>query len=239
MPDGWVSGYHAVIEALRAGQRRVHRVQTSQKSPRIDEILSLARNHGVPTAETPDLGAIVGHDVHQGICAKVDPVPERPLKEALKERPQTIIALDQVQDPGNLGAICRSLVAFDLPWLLLPKDRCAPLGDATARAAVGALEHIRIIRETNLARALRQLRETHWIWGLDEGGETPLHETDFTESNVFVLGTEETGLRPLVAEQCHGLLRIPMGGAIPSLNVSNAAGILCYASVTGRGKKDP
>jgi 23S rRNA (guanosine2251-2'-O)-methyltransferase len=169
--------------------------------------------------------------VHQGYLAAVAPLPEAVLEDVLAHTGErgVVVALDQVTDPHNVGAILRSAEAFGAAGVLVT-ERHAPEETGTlAKAASGALERVPLVRVVNLVRALDQLKQADfWILGLDERAEKTLPEAGMSGRLVLVLGAEGEGLRRLTAERCDLLVRLPMKGAMPSLNVSNAAAISLY-----------
>jgi 23S rRNA (guanosine2251-2'-O)-methyltransferase len=172
---------------------------------------------------------------HQGVVAIGGDFPYLDLDGLLAriEGPPFLLALDEITDPHNFGAMIRSAVALGAHGVLTLKDRAAPVTGAVVRASAGATEHANIARVTNLARTLAELREHRFlsIVGLDAEGE---HDIDklppAPEGRVIVVGSEGKGLRPLVAKQCTHLARIPMTNAIASLNASVAASIAMFAT---------
>jgi 23S rRNA (guanosine2251-2'-O)-methyltransferase len=171
--------------------------------------------------------------VHQGVVVQADPLPAIDLKaflEDLAEVPEIrLVVLDQASDPRNIGAVLRSAAAFGARAVIM-QDRHAP--DATAalaKAASGALETVPLVRVVNVARALRGLKEAgFWLIGLDGAAELPLAGADPGGRVALVLGAEGGGLRRLTREACDALVRIPIGPAVESLNLSTAAAIALY-----------
>lgn len=150
-----------------------------------------------------------------------------------------IVALDQVTDPHNLGAIMRSSAAFGVPAILLPRDNSAPLNDAAARASAGAIAHVGVTRVTNLARTLHELHELgYWPCAVTADAPASAWDTDLASLPlVLVLGAEGAGLRPLVRKACPLAIRLPMTGLLRSLNVSVAAGIALAEVARQRTKR--
>ena len=151
------------------------------------------------------------------------------------------LALDQVQDPRNFGALLRTAEAFGAHGVIVPKHHQVGLTEAAARAAMGAVEYIAVARETNLVSALETLKKSGvWIYGSAVGEGSPAWTVDLTGPLCLVLGSEGEGLRPLVARTCDILLTIPMAGQVGSLNVGAAGAALCYEvarqRVLGGGK---
>jgi 23S rRNA (guanosine2251-2'-O)-methyltransferase len=156
-------------------------------------------------------------------------------KEQASSRVGLIVLLDGVEDPRNLGAIIRSALAAGADGMVLPERRAASLGDTVARAAAGALEHLRIARVVNLVRAMEELKRAgYWLAGLDERAEKNFSELDLTTPLGLVLGGEGSGLHELVRKRCDFLASIPTTGPVRSLNVSVAAGIALFEVVRQR-----
>jgi 23S rRNA (guanosine2251-2'-O)-methyltransferase len=199
------------VEEAERGRRRVRRVWRAPETP--DE----------------ELGRLCGSPDHQGVVAEVDPYPYAD-PHSLLERPEAlIVALDQVQDPRNLGAICRSAEFAGAAAVVIPERRAAEVTAVACKAAAGAVEHLAIARVRNLADWLAEARAAEfWIWGADaEAGEAPW-AIDLSSPTVLVLGGEGKGIRPRVASACDGLLALPRLGKIDSLNVSAAAAALLF-----------
>jgi 23S rRNA (guanosine2251-2'-O)-methyltransferase len=213
-----VYGRRPVAEAKR-GRRRVHRVWT-----RAD-------------ADAAELTRLAGSPDHQGFVAEVDPYPYAD-PDALLGAPETLlVALDQVQDPHNLGAVCRSAEAAGANGVVIPERRAAAITPAACKASAGAVEHLPVARVTNLAEWLRRAKEAGaWSYGAEAGAAAPYTQTDLTGKVVLVLGSEGKGLRPRVAETCDLLVSIPVRGRVASLNVSGAAAVLLFEAVRQRGR---
>jgi 23S rRNA (guanosine2251-2'-O)-methyltransferase len=171
---------------------------------------------------------------HQGVIARVRrqaaKIDEHNLLSALTRTVNPLVlVLDGVQDPHNLGACLRSAAAAGALAVIVPRDNSAPLTPVARRAAAGAAESLPLVTVTNLARTLRDLKEAGvWIYGASHDAEASLYETDLRGPVALVLGGEGKGLRRLTREHCDGLFRIPMSGAVESLNVSVAAGISLF-----------
>lgn len=241
-------GIHACTEALKNPERKVHAIFTSDRiwnGDRRNKIPGLmhdlddcGRLQDLPQAritEKDDLNKIIpkGH-VHQGIAIDVDPLEENFLSDIIiksKIRDKTVVVmLDQVTDPHNIGAIVRSIAAFDAV-ALIGQSRHMP-GDVTpvmAKIACGGVEHVPIIQVVNLSRALEELSaEGFTCIGLDEHTDKVLSDIPKSNKMVIVLGAEGSGLRPKVAETCTHIAKLPTTPPIASLNVSNAAAIALY-----------
>lgn len=235
-------GLHPVREALRAGRRPIHRLRLRATggrpaTPEVADVLARARAAGVPAEEVPaahfDREAPAGMP-HQGVLLEVGPLRCPPLAELIPPpgEPCWLLALDGIEDPQNLGALLRVADAAGVRGALLPERRAAPLSAAVARASAGALEHLPVARVTNLARALNQLKsQGFWIHGGDpERGFDLFAAPDrlFDRRMVLVLGAEGRGLRPGVREAVDSFFRIPMHGAVASLNVATAAAVFLF-----------
>ena len=237
-------GPHAVTEALRAAPGRVAVVYADEAAPSraAGDVLKLARERQVrcETRTPAELDALAKGGRHQGVLAVSGEYSYIALPELLAaagERP-LLIALDQVQDPHNFGAIIRSAVALGADGIITLKDRAAPVTAAVVRASAGACELARIARVTNLTRTLEELRERELqVVGLAPEGTLELAELPFGErGRVLVVGSEGSGLRRLVRTQCDALAKIPLSGALQSLNASVAAGVALYESQRQRRK---
>jgi 23S rRNA (guanosine2251-2'-O)-methyltransferase len=212
-----VYGRRAVTEAQR-GRRRVHRLWSSEDVA-ADELTRLAGS--------PD---------HQGVVAAVDPYPYADPTALLAGDDALVVALDQVQDPHNLGAVCRSAEAAGAAGVVICDRRAAAVTAAVCKASAGAVEHLPVARVGNLADWLGAAKEQGaWSFGADAEAATVYSEADLTGRVVLVLGSEGRGLRPRVAGSCDLLVSIPVRGRVSSLNVSAAAAALLFESVRQRG----
>jgi 23S rRNA (guanosine2251-2'-O)-methyltransferase len=222
-------GIHPVREALAAG-RALDRVLIARGAggPKIQEIVDLCRQREVPLRfegrEALDKAAA---GKHQGVIAFGAEKRYSPLDEVTGS--PLLVALDGVEDPHNLGAILRTAGAAGAGAVLIPERRAAGLTETVAKAAAGALEHVPVVRVNNLSQALAALKEEgYWLYGLDERGDRAYTDAGFAPKSVLVLGAEGHGLHEKIRSACDFLLRIPMEGAVPSLNVSVAAGIVLF-----------
>ena len=176
--------------------------------------------------------------VHQGLAAKVHPLPDRGIEDVIAEAEGLerahLMILDQVTDPQNVGAILRSAAAFGALAVVLTERHAAPESGALAKAASGALEHVPLVRVANLARAIELLKKGgFWIAGLATAGLQTLAQAKLSGKVGLALGAEGPGLRRLTREHCDLLVRLPTGGPIDHLNVSNAAAVALYELVRG------
>jgi 23S rRNA (guanosine2251-2'-O)-methyltransferase len=169
---------------------------------------------------------------HQGVVAFGAAERYAELDDVLSRtgaQTQLLVLLDGVEDPHNLGAIIRTAHAAGASAILIPDRRAAGLTEVVAKAAAGALEHLPVVRIGNVSQTLEMLKKRgFWIYGLDQRGSQLYSETDYAKPTVLVLGGEGQGLHQLVKKHCDLLVRIPMAGAISSLNVSVAAGIVLF-----------
>lgn len=223
----WLFGRHAVTAACANPVRTIHRLLAVDPAPwrqTMPDVVTASRE------EIADL--LQPGVVHQGIAALVDPLPALALEEVCQPQPgagNLLIALDQIEDAQNVGAILRSAAAFGVRAILMPERHSPAESGLMARAAVGMLEQVPLVRVVNLVRALEQLAELgYWRYGLDAESPSALHRTDWADNVVLVVGAEGRGLRRLTAEACDGLLSIAMAPGVESLNVSVATAIALH-----------
>jgi 23S rRNA (guanosine2251-2'-O)-methyltransferase len=236
-------GFHAVIARLRQRAESVEAiyVDASRQDRRARDLAARAAAAGVAlhAVDAARLSALAGHAEHQGVVAIVDAQrPHVTIDDVLSEtgEPALLLILDGVTDPHNLGACLRCADAFGAQAVIVPKDRAVGVNATVAKAASGAAESVPVVAVTNLARAMRDLKERGvWLLGADEHGES-LFDADVTGPIAWVLGAEGTGLRRLTREHCDRLIGIPMGGSVESLNVSVTAGICLYATRAARSR---
>jgi 23S rRNA (guanosine2251-2'-O)-methyltransferase len=225
-----LSGIHPVAEALRTGHP-LERVLVAQGAagPRLQEIIDLARRASVPVRfeVRSALDRLAGTAAHQGVVAMGAARRYADLDAVMGA--EMLVVLDGVEDPHNLGAIVRTAHASGAGAVIIPERRAAGLTDVVGKAAAGALEHIPIVRVTNINRALESMKERgYWIYGLDESGPDDYDRVEFARPSAIVLGGEGKGLHEQVRKHCDVLLRIPVAGNISSLNVSVAAGVVLF-----------
>ncbi len=234
-----IYGVNPVLEALRA--KRVTRVRVGARADRrIDEAIALARAAGVPVerVDAQALERAARGGVHQGIVAEIASPRDYSIEElvaaAAPEAP-LIVVLDGIEDPHNVGAILRAADGAGAHGVVRQSRHSASLDGAVAKASAGALAHVRIATEVNIARAVDALKDAGvWTVGLaGEAGET-YDQLDLTVPTALVLGAEGAGLRRLVRARCDRLVSIPMRGAVDSLNVAVAAGIVLFEAARQR-----
>ena len=238
-----IYGMHAVRVMLERHPERVHsvRIAEGREDPRVRAIDELARRHHRPVQRVAvhALKRLLGDVAHQGVAADITPLPpwtEDELLAALQSASAPLLlALDGVQDPHNLGACLRSADACGALAVIVPRDRAARVTPTVRKVAVGAAETTPVVAVTNLVRTLRLLKHAGlWVVGADAAGDKSAHQADLKGPVVLVLGAEGTGLRHLTQQNCDFLVRLPQLGAVESLNVSVAAGMLLYEAVRQR-----
>lgn len=237
-------GLHPVEEALRSGGRRLDCVLLSRErgDGRLERLADLCRSTGVRLSleSREALTRLSRTGDHQGAVALVRERSFLALEDLLALQPgpsghRFFLALDGVEDPHNLGALLRTADGAGVDGVLLPERRSAPVSATVAKTSAGASEHVRIARVTNLVRALEQMKKANiWVLGLDERGAPDYVDYDFRSDCVLVLGREGAGLHDLVRKTCDHLLRIPMAGAVSSLNVSVAGAVVMYEAMRQR-----
>jgi 23S rRNA (guanosine2251-2'-O)-methyltransferase len=218
-----VYGRNPVREALR-GRRKVQRVWAGGGAAREDWLQGVS----LERADDSEIEALSGSPDHQGICAEVGDYPYADAASLLEAPDALVIALDQIQDPHNLGAIVRTAEVAGAAGVVIPERRSAEITPAVAKASAGAVEHLPVARVRNIADWLAEAKEAGaWVYGASADG-IPYDQPDYRGKVVLVLGSEGRGLRPRVAEACDELIALPMRGKIESLNVSAAAASLIY-----------
>jgi 23S rRNA (guanosine2251-2'-O)-methyltransferase len=228
-PRFW--GKHAVSAALDNPKRKVLRAWATREAA---AYLQFPPDVPVTLSEAPDMGRLVPHDApHQGVVIEVEPLDEIWLDDVVQDASEraVLLALDQVTDPHNVGAILRSAAAFGAVGIVTQDRHSPPESGVVAKAASGALERVAWVRVVNLARALEEIGEAgFWRIGLAGDAEMDLREALGSPRVALVLGAEGTGLRPNTREHCDALARLPISDSIESLNVSNAAAVALYAA---------
>jgi len=236
-------GRNAVREALR-GRRKLDRLFIAEgvrEDNRLQPIVALARERGVAIDRVPrELLDDATHGAnHQGVALEAETYAYAPF-ENLIETPGTVLVLDHVQDPQNLGTLLRAAEAAGVAGVVIPQNRAADVTPAVVNASSGAVEHLGIAQVPNIARALQQLKQSgRWVAGLDAGpGAVDLFSADIPQPAVLVVGSEGTGLAPHVRKTCDLLLALPMRGRVESLNAATAGSIALYELVRRGAKGD-
>lgn len=235
---GLLTGRHPVLEALRAQRREVHELLVRAGSPagETEAVVAAAREAGVPiqSVEAGEFERKAPSSANpQGVMLRVGPLPDPFLEEFVPgDGPCTLVALDGVEDPQNLGAIARVADAAGASGLILTRRHSPPLSPAASRASAGALEWLPVARVPNLTRALNSLKEQDfWVYGADSGADRDVYslaDRVLSARRVIVLGAEGRGLREGVLAAVDHRVRIPMHGRVDSLNVATAAAVLLY-----------
>lgn len=257
MAPEYLYGIHPVREAIRAGRRRVFAIyvvpdkkadkkadkKPDKKRGQSDPLIELARSRNIPvkTISPADIRAISQGGNHQSVAAKVGPYPFVELSRVLGgPDPQDIhlLVLDSIADVQNLGALLRTAICAGIGGVIIPRDRAADPSPAACRASAGALEHMRLVRVTNLSQTLKSLKKQGiWVAGADGAGSQSLYQADLSGPLALVIGGEEKGIRPLVKKQCDFLLSIPQKGPLDSLNASAAGAVMMYEAFRQRWMK--
>lgn len=238
-----LAGPHAVLEALRGAPRAIETVLVvdSMRAGAMFRIEEKAKHSKVPyeLVSKAMVDGLAGELNHQGVLAITGAYPyldfEGVLAHADNDAHPLIVVLDQVQDPGNLGAIMRSAHAFGASGMLLLKDRAAGVTGAAVRSSAGASELLKTARVTNLVRALDEMRDRGYrVLGAAMSGDVSIRDVSWTGKTALVFGNEGKGLRRLTARHCDQLFSIPMAGDFDSLNVSAAAAIALFQASAER-----
>ena len=243
-----IFGLLPVLESLRSGARRIEKIMIADgaRERRLNEVLDLARQNGVPFQKIPreNLSRYVEPNAnHQGVIAFASAADyanaEELLNEIFAKENSLSIILDGVEDPRNLGAILRTAECAGADGVFIPERRAVGLTEIVAKTSAGATEYVKIAKVTNLARLVDELKENGvWTIGTSADAQTNYTDWDWTQKSALVLGGEGQGLHRLVAEKCDVLVKIPLLGKIESLNVSVAAGVVLYEAVRQRREKD-
>ncbi|CAB4878911.1 unannotated protein [freshwater metagenome] len=230
-----VYGRNAVHELLRAGRRPVHELWATHGAAR-EPWLAGPGAPRVQPATAEEITRICGSDGHQGVCARTDAYHYAGHAELLARTDPLIVALDEIQDPQNLGAICRTAEGIGATGVVIPERRAAEVTPAVCKASAGAVEWLPIARVRNLADFLGEAQQAGcWCYGADARPEAVDYlEPDWRGGVVLVMGAEGAGLRPRVAGVCDQLVRLPLHGRLDSLNVSAAAAALLYGILQRR-----
>lgn len=216
-----VYGLNPVREAVR-GPRRVLRAWSARPVDWLEAEAQIERAH------PEEIERICGSREHQGVCAEVEPYRYTEPERLLEAEDALVIALDEVQDPHNLGAVCRVAEVAGAAGVVIPERRAAEVTAATCKASAGAVEHLPVARVRNLADWLADAKVAGaWVYGAAIDG-IPYEQPDYGGRVVLALGAEGKGLRPRVAAACDELVALPVRGRVASLNVSTAAAALVY-----------
>lgn len=236
-------GFHAVTVRLKTAPSSISEIHVdgSRRDARMRQFVERAKEAGVKLVDSDDerLSRIGGTTRHQGVVAKVSPLPqEHSLDDVLDQvdGPPLVLVLDGVTDPHNLGACLRVADGAGAHAVVAPRDHAVGLNATVAKVASGAAETVPYLMVTNLARTLNELKDRGLqIVGTSDDAEQTLYDVDFTGPVALVLGAEGPGMRQLTRKTCDLLVRIPMRGAVESLNVSVASGVCLYEALRQRG----
>jgi 23S rRNA (guanosine2251-2'-O)-methyltransferase len=239
----WLTGFHAVEEALAAG-RALDRIVIARgrHGDRVEAVVQSAKSRNVPVRfeDRAQLDRLTGTREHQGIVALAAAKPAIELEDLLaaKTSQGLLVLLDGVEDPHNLGAVIRTSLAAGAHGVVIPERRAAGLSDTVERASAGALAHLPVARVKNLVRAMEEMKEAgYWLMGLDERAEKKYTEVDLKGSVGIVLGREGEGLHELTRKRCDFLVSLPTAGPVRSLNVSVAAGVMLFEVLRQRASQ--
>lgn len=245
--ERWIWGRHAVSAALANPERRWRRLavlagQESEAQQLLAGAVAMRSGAGAALEILDRAGfaaLLPAGAVHQGLALEVEPLIEPALAEVMRDLEiasdrLVVVALDQVTDPQNVGAVLRAAAAFGARAVLVAAHGAPPATGALAKAASGAVDRVPLVRAVNLARALDRLKEAgFWVCGLDETAAQPLANIDLGARAVLVLGSEGGGMRRLVRERCDYLARLPTSPLQPTLNVATAAAVALYELARG------
>lgn len=239
-----IYGKNAVSSALESGKRNINKIFIAKgvkHDQKVHEIIKTARINKIIVQEVPKekLNSLAP-GAHQGVAASVSPIEYLEFNEFRKnlkgkEKLSTIIILDGVEDPHNLGSIIRTAYAAGAEGIIISKRRSVPVTGIVEKASAGCVEKIPIVQVSNLSNAIDKLKEDgFWIIGAESSGEKYYFETDFNMNCALVMGSEGQGISPIVKKNCDILVKIPMVEGANSLNVSNALSVIVYEIVRQR-----
>ncbi len=230
-PPILICGINPVKEALRTASLAIHEMTLARSDQRAKELMDLAAARSIPVRRDnrEALTALSGHSHHQGVILYASSFPytefDALLEAPLPER-DPLMLLDSIQDPQNLGALMRSACFLGAKGIVLPKDRSVHVTATVLKIAAGAAAYLPVVEVTNLGRAMDRLKESgYWIVGLEVRASHVIHEVDLTVPLALVVGSEQKGMRPLIARSCDFLVSIPSGGPLESLNAATAGAI--------------
>lgn len=239
----WIYGRRPVVEALRANKRHFFELRILESALKdntgdtdVYEIRNLASASGVSAILTDrkDFDSLLGDVNHQGVALRVGGFPygdfDQLIAEINDDPKATVLILDHIEDPQNVGSLLRTADASGVTGVIIPEDRCAGVTAAAVRASAGATEHLNVVKVVNLARAIDELKKNDcWITGLDWGDDARFYtEIDFRGRCGIVVGNEGHGISRLVRDKCDFIAMLPMQGQVSSLNASVAGGIVMY-----------
>ena len=231
-----ISGFHAVESILIQRPELIVRLFISRsEDKRVVRVKDLAKKSKINSelVDSKKIDQLAGHSKHQGFAAEISNLgflSEKDVIPRLKNLTTSkVLILDSIQDPRNLGACLRSALAFEFDAVLINKDGSSPINEYVFKTSVGAILNLNIFYVTNLSRSINTLKDIgFWVLGLDGHGEGSIFSEKFSSKTAVVLGSEGSGIRKLVKENCDHLIKIPISKKVESLNISVAAGIIMY-----------
>jgi 23S rRNA (guanosine2251-2'-O)-methyltransferase len=237
-----IYGINPVSEALRSDRCRITEVWVAEgrSFKGLEEIISMVESKGVPLRRVgrSQLDSLTKDALHQGVVGSIEQFAYADLDAVLQQDQGEpfLLVLDGIEDPRNLGALIRTADACGVWGVIIPKDRAVGITPAVAKSSAGALFHVPVVRVTNIATTLRQIKEKGiWVVGAAAEAQTDLFYHDLTIPLAVVIGGEGRGMRPLVKRECDLLVSIPMKGKVNSLNASVAGSIILYEVIRQRG----
>lgn len=241
-------GLHAVTASLKYQPKTITKifVAANRNDKKIQEIIDLVTSNKIPIEilNKNEFDKRYANLNHQGVVASIKNLPcytekDLPFLLANSREPYFLLILDCITDPHNLGACLRTAEACGVDFVIITKDKSAPINSTVSKVASGATALIPIVTVTNLVRTIELLKKQGiWFYGADCEASTKLYSLDFTGSIALIIGSEGTGLRQLTKKHCDGLFAVPMLGKINSLNASVAAGVCLYEGIRQRGRLD-
>jgi 23S rRNA (guanosine2251-2'-O)-methyltransferase len=230
-----VYGRRPVREVVRAGKRQILELLATERALAAEAWLREVKGVRLQVARESRLNDAAGTREHQGVVAFCEPYRYADAYELVGGERPLVVCLDQVTDPHNLGAVCRSAEGAGADGVVVLEHRSARVTAAVSRASAGAVEHVPVAVVANLATYLGQVkRDDLWVWAASGEAKTPVWSTDFTGGTILVFGAEGRGLRPGVRRACDDAFAIPLAGQVESLNVSVSAGIALFEAVRQR-----
>lgn len=235
--NNFIYGRNPIEEALRNEAERIEKifVRKSVRNSQLTDLFDLASQHRIPISHVPGskLHQLVGDVNDQGVVAQMSKISYEDLETWLDTVDTStypaVLLIDEITDPGNLGAILRTAAAAGISAVLVPKHRQAPINATVYKTSAGTAGRIPVVRAGNLNQAIMKLKdEGFWIGGLDMGGDQLLWDLEVDRPLAFVVGNEESGISQKTLEHCDYTFRIPMKNDVESLNASVSAALLCY-----------
>lgn len=242
MTKSYIYGIHAIEKFIhQSAAQAIELLAVERRNPRLLSLIGQTRKAGITVrfVARDELSRLAGSDNHQGcvLLIRVVEGQQKSLEQCITElnKDSLFLVLDGVQDPHNLGACLRTADATGVDAVIIPKDRSAKLNATVRKVAAGGAESVALIEVTNLVRSLKILKEAGvWVYGTSGEAESSLYDFDYKGPTALVMGSEGEGLRRLTVEACDHLIKLPMLGAVESLNVSVASGVCLYEVLRSR-----